>query len=290
MIEYLLNNFNLLLIGMSITAVAVFVSLFFVDAGYGKFYTKKWGPSVGNKLGWVLMEAPVFVLMLVFYFLWEAPDGKSVGPDSASCVPLIFLCLFELHYFHRSFIFPFLLKGKSRMPLSIVLMGVTFNSLNAFMQGGWLFCLSKNVAPYQYTTEWLSTPQFIAGTILFFVGMTINMHSDYVIRNLRKTGFDNAGDSPTRHYLPQKGLYRHVTSANYFGEFVEWCGFALLTWSWSGAVFALWTFANLAPRAHRIYKRYQKEFPDQMAAHPRKRMIPYIWMLLLPIIANSSVL
>lgn len=272
MIQYLLDNFNWLLVGMSITAVVVFVSLFFVDAGYGKFYTKQWGPSVGNKLGWVLMEAPVFILMLVFYFLWEAPANAS------GVVPLVFLCLFELHYFHRSFIFPFLLKGKSRMPLTIVLMGVLFNSINAFMQAGWLFCLSKAVTPYPYTTAWLTTPQFIIGCILFLGGMAVNIHSDHVIRTLRKPG-------DTRHYLPNRGLYRHVTSANYFGEFIEWCGFAVLTWSWSGAVFALWTFANLGPRAHRIYKRYQQEFPEQMAAQPRKRLIPFLWMLLMPIIA-----
>ena len=253
---------------MSITAVVVFVSLFFIDAGYGKFYTRRWGPSVNNKLGWVLMEAPVFILMLVFYLLWMAPSQLSTLNSQLS--PFIFLCLFELHYFHRSFIFPFLLKGKSRMPLSIVLMGVTFNSINAFMQAGWLFCLSKNVDPYPYTTAWLTTPQFIIGTLLFLVGMGININSDRVIRQLRKPG-------DTRHYLPSRGLYRYVTSANYFGEFVEWCGFAILTWSWSGAVFALWTFANLAPRAHRIYKRYLSEFPDEMSAHPHKRMIPFIW-------------
>lgn len=254
-----------LLIGMTVMAVVVFVSLFFVDAGYGKFYTKRWGPSVNNKLGWALMEAPAFILMLVLYLLWEA--------ESATLTPLVFLILFELHYFHRSFIFPFLLRGRSRMPLAIVLMGVTFNSLNAFMQAGWLFWLSKEVSPYPYTDAWLLTPQFIIGTLVFIAGMVVNMHSDYVIRHLRKPG-------DTNHYLPEKGLYRYVTSANYFGEFIEWCGFALLTWSWGGAVFALWTFANLGPRAHRIYKRYLQEFPDQMAARPRKRMIPYIWMLL----------
>ena len=275
MIQYLLEHFDWLLIGMSITAVVVFVSLFFIDAGYGKFYTRRWGPSVNNKLGWVLMEAPIFILMLVFYLMWMAPSHLSpftshLSPLNSQLSPLIFLCLFELHYFHRSFIFPFLLKGKSRMPLSIVLMGVTFNSINAFMQAGWLFCLSKNVDPYPYTAAWLTTPQFIIGTLLFLVGMGININSDRVIRQLRKPG-------DTRHYLPSRGLYRYVTSANYFGEFVEWCGFAILTWSWSGAVFALWTFANLAPRAHRIYKRYLSEFPDEMSAHPRKRMIPFIW-------------
>jgi subtilisin family serine protease len=37
------------------------------------------------------------------------------------------------------------------MPLSIVLMGVTFNLLNAFMQGGWIFYISPDDY-YKYTT------------------------------------------------------------------------------------------------------------------------------------------
>ena len=258
MIDCLLGHFNIFLAAMAATAVVVFIALFFVDAGYGKFYNSKWGPSVGNKVGWVLMEAPVFILMLVCWLAWA---------DTSAVVPLVFLVLFELHYFQRAFVFPFLLKGNSRMPLSIVLMGVVFNSLNALMQGGWLFRLAPEGL---YTVDWLATPQFIAGSVVFFVGMGINHNSDRVIRRLRKPG-------DTRHYLPDKGLYRYVTSANYFGEFVEWCGFALLTLSWSGAVFALWTFANLAPRAWRIHKRYESEFPVAMAEHPRKCLIPYVW-------------
>ena len=258
MIDYLLDHFGQLLIGMTVTAVVVFVCLFFVDAGYGKFYTKKWGHTVNNKVGWLLMEAPVFVLMLACYFAWA---------DKTAIVPMVFLILFEMHYFQRSFIFPLRLKGSSRMPLAIVLLGTVFNSLNALMQGGWLFRLAP---ADMYTVEWLTTPQFIVGTVIFLAGMAINQHSDHVIRQLRQPG-------DTNHYLPTKGLYRYVTSANYFGEFVEWCGFALLTFSWSGVVFALWTFANLAPRAWRIYKRYEEEFPVEMAATPHKCMIPFIW-------------
>ena len=117
---------------------------------------------------------------------------------------------------------------------------------------------------------WLTTPQFIIGTMIFFLGMIINIHSDYVIRNLRKPG-------DTRHYLPKKGMFKYVTSANYFGEFVEWLGFAILTWSLSGAVFAIWTFANLAPRAAKIYDNYKKEFGDELDTKKVKRIIPFIY-------------
>ncbi len=243
---------------MAGVAVVVFVCLFFVDAGYGKFYQPKWGPSVDNKLGWTLMEAPVFVAMLA---LWWFSERKT------DIVRIVFLLLFEIHYFHRSFIFPRQIRGKSKMPLSIILMGALFNTLNAFMQGGWIFYFSP---VDMYGTSWLHGLPFILGTVIFFAGMAVNIQSDSIIRNLRQPG-------DTAHYLPKGGMFRYVTSANYFGEFVEWVGFAVLTWSWAGAVFALWTFANLAPRAARIYDLYSREFPEELDTQKTKRMIPFIY-------------
>ena len=72
-------------------------------------------------------------------------------------------------------------------------------------------------------------------------------------------------------------MFRYVTSANYFGEIVEWIGFAVLTWSAAGAVFAIWTFTNLVPRADTIYKRYNELFGEQLRTQRRKRIIPYIY-------------
>lgn len=252
------QTFTVFLIVMAVIAVVVFVSLFFVDAGYGKFYHPKWGPSLDNHLGWFLMEVPVFLAMLL---LWWFSDRRTDG------VRMVFLILFELHYFHRSFIFPRQLRGHSRMPWTIVLMGAVFNTLNALMQGGWLFYFSP---ADRYLQSWLTSLPFIAGTLLFFAGMYVNIQSDSIIRNLRKPG-------DTAHYLPKGGMFRYVTSANYFGEFMEWVGFAILTWSWAGAVFALWTFANLAPRAARIHTMYSQEFPDEMDPHKVKRMLPFIY-------------
>ena len=251
-----LHEFNIFLLIMSGIAAVVFVALYFLKAGYGMFRDSRWGISLNNKVAWVLMEAPVFIVMAL---LWWGSERRF------ETAPLIIFLLFELHYFQRSFVFPFLMKGKSRMPVSIMLMGVVFNVLNGFMQGKWLFYLAP---ADRYTTEWLTTPPFIIGTLIFFTGMVINWHSDNVIRHLRQPG-------DTRHYLPQKGLYRYVTSANYFGELVEWTGFAILTWSAAGAVFAWWTFANLVPRANAIYHRYQQEFGTQMGK--RKRIFPFLY-------------
>lgn len=251
-------SFNLFLLAMSLTAIVVFFALYHVDAGYGKFYSRSWGPAVDNRLGWVLMESPVFVAMLLLWLFSE----RRTDP-----VRLAFLLIFELHYFQRSFIFPLLIKGRSKMPLSIIAMGVLFNTLNALMQGGWIFYISP---VEMYPLSWFADPRFICGTLLFASGMFVNIQSDSIIRHLRKPG-DN------RHYLPKGGMFRYVTSANYLGELMEWTGFAILTWSWSGAVFALWTFANLCPRAARIYGRYRAEFGDELDTRKVKRLIPFIY-------------
>lgn len=253
-----IESFNMLLVVMSIIAVVVFVALYFVNAGYGIMYTRRWGPSVGNRTGWVLMEAPVFIVMAV---LWWMSDRRF------EVVPLLIFLLFQLHYFQRSFVFPFMIKGHNKMPLAIVLLGVVFNVLNALMQGGWVFYVSPNG---MYDLNWLFTPQFIAGITIFFMGMAINLNSDSIIRHLRKPG-DN------RHYIPRGGMFNYVSSANYFGELVEWTGFAILSWSWAGCVFVLWTFANLAPRAARIHDRYSQEFGEEFDKLKLRRIIPYIY-------------
>ena len=93
------------------------------------------------------------------------------------------------------------------MPLIIVLMGMLFNTVNASLIGLWLFYFSP---PEYYHFAWFFDPRFIVGALIFFCGMVINIHSDAYIRSLRKPGDSN-------HYYPCKGMYRFVTSANYFG-------------------------------------------------------------------------
>lgn len=239
-------------------AVIVFLALGRITPGYGIMYTPGWGPSLPNRAGWVIMEAPAFISMLLLWVL---------SPRAGEPALIVMASLFEIHYFQRSFIFPMLIRGKNRMPLAIVLCGVIFNVVNAYMIGGWLFWVS---APDAYPVSWLSNPLFILGTVIFISGMIINLHSDNIIRHLRKPG-------ATGHFIPYGGLFRYVTSANYLGELIEWGGYALLTWSWGGLAFVVWTFANLAPRARKIHKRYLSEFGDEYAELRRRYLIPHIY-------------
>ena len=73
------QTFDLLLLTMSALAVVVFAALYYVRAGYGMFQTSKWGISLNNKLGWILMEAPVFFVML-----YLRSEERRVGKECRS--------------------------------------------------------------------------------------------------------------------------------------------------------------------------------------------------------------
>lgn len=250
-------TFNLFLIVMAVLALAVFIALHFLEAGYGFLFNRRYGPPVPNRIGWMVMESPVFILMCV---LW----ASSCRMFEAG--PLTLFILFQSHYLQRAFIFPLLIRGQSKMPLGIVAMGMLFNTLNALMQGGWIFFVS----PADYYADWFAKPFIYVGGAVFLTGMGINIHSDSIIRRLRRPG-------DTRHYIPYGGMFRYVSSANYFGEVLEWTGFAIASWSWAGAVFAWWTFANLAPRAASLRRRYGREFGEEFTRLNRKRIIPFIY-------------
>ena len=195
------ESFDIFLIVMAVAALGVFVALHFFEAGYGYLFDRRYGPPVPNRIGWVVMESPVFILMCVLWAcsarMWQAG-------------PLALFALFQTHYLQRAFIFPLLIRGKSKMPLGIVLMGMVFNTLNALMQGGWIFYVS----PADYYAGWFSQPFIYAGGALFLAGMAVNIHSDSIIRRLRRPG-------DTRHYIPRGGMFRYVSSANYFGDLVK---------------------------------------------------------------------
>ena len=251
------ETFDIFLIVMAVLALVVFIALHFFEAGYGYLFDRRYGRPIPNRIGWVLMEPPVFILMCI---LWLCSER------TLQAAPLTLFILFQAHYFQRSFIFPLLIRGNSKMPVGIVLMGMVFNTLNALMQGGWIFYIS----PADYYDDWFTRPYIYIGGAIFIVGMAINLHSDAIIRHLRKPG-------DTRHYIPRGGMFRYVSSANYFGEFLEWTGFAIASWSWAGAVFAWWTFANLAPRAASLRRRYEQMFGEEFTKLHRKRMIPFIY-------------
>ncbi|MBI2425303.1 MAG: DUF1295 domain-containing protein [Candidatus Hydrogenedentes bacterium] len=238
-----------------VVAALVFVTLFLVSAPYGRHTRRGWGPTVNETPGWVLMELPA-VITIAVCFVWG--HGLAWSPV------WIFLILWEIHYVHRTFIFPFRLRRPGRKtPILIVLFAILFNVFNGYMNGRYL-----GLHAGEYTLDWFTDPRFVAGAGLFFSGMAINLHADQVLFKLRQNGGAEYG-------IPQGGLYRWISCPNYFGELLEWMGWALATWCLPGLLFAVWTAANLVPRAithHRWYRERFAEYPAE-----RKAIVPFVW-------------
>lgn len=229
-------------------AGVTFVATGTVSAPYGRHHREGWGPGLPVRLGWIVMESPaVFVFAYVF---WQ-------GPRATDVVPLIFGTLWLVHYGHRTFIYPLTMRGTKgrRMPVLVIAMAMAFNTLNAYVNARWLTALGP-----EYALRWLLSIRFLYGTLVFITGFLINRWADWTLRNLRKPG-------ETGYAIPRGGLFDEVSCPNYLGELLQWVGWAIATWSMAGLSFAVFTAANLIPRAVSHHRWYQRTFPD----YPRRR-------------------
>lgn len=248
--------YRALLWGFLGLSAVTFVALFFVTAPYGRHAEKSKLPSVDSTLGWIVMEAPSALVPLACWI---------VGDHRFDPARLALLALWEIHYLHRAFVFPFRRRGRERrMPVSIPILALVFTSINGYLNGRWLFHFAPEGV---YGAGWLGDPRFLLGAALFVVGYGINQHADHVLFHLRKPG-------ETGYKIPHGGLYRFVSCPNYFGEILEWVGFAIASWSPAGLVFAVWTVANLLPRAVAHHRWYRETFPEYPGG--RKALIPYL--------------
>lgn len=245
--------FDVLMLGLAGLGAAVLVILTFIAAPYGRHLRRGFGPCIGGTTGWVLMESVAALLPPAIYLTSARPLGA---------VPWVFLAIWEIHYVNRAFVYPFRRPTTGTMPLVVVGLGLVFNLVNAYLNARWL----TRFAPAR-DLSWLTGPRFLLGLGLFVVGYAINQHSDQVLLRLRRRG-------ETAYRIPQRGLHRYVASPNYFGELLEWSGFAVLTWSPAAAVFAWWTAANLVPRAFANRRWYREKFPDYPPE--RRALVPYV--------------
>ncbi len=233
----------------------VCIILQFMAAPYGRYANKKWGLLINNKLGWIIQEAPASIMMFFYFFSSSRP---------ATCATVALLVIWQSHYFHRAFIYPFSLRGNNPVPLTTILMALLFNFVNSYIQGRWIFSLAPES---MYTIAWLADPRFIIGVLLFYTGYAINKHSDHVLATLRAPG-------ESGYKIPRGGLFEYVSCPNYLGEMITWLGWTIATWSIGGIFFLLWTVCNLGPRAFTHHKWYKKKFPDYPAE--RKALIPFL--------------
>ncbi|MBN1642349.1 MAG: DUF1295 domain-containing protein [Anaerolineae bacterium] len=236
-------------------AVVIWPVLLFISAPYGRHARRGWGPTIPDRWGWMVMEAPSPLIVAACFLLGDAPRTVTSA---------VFLLMWQAHYVHRAFIYPLHIRSnEQRMPVSVVGMAFAYNLVNGYLNGHYLFSLSGG-----YPRSWLSDVRFILGAGLFVAGYLINRRADATLRSLREPG-------ESGYRIPHGGLYRWVSCPNYLGEIVEWVGWAVATWSLPGAAFAAWTVVNLAPRARSHHRWYQERFPDYPEG--RKALMPRLW-------------
>ena len=229
--------------------------LFFIPAPYGRYADAFTGRTIPSRWGWLVMESPAVVVFAATFWTGDHRDSP---------VSVVFLLLWLSHYAQRAFVYPFLLRTEGRrMPLYIAALAFSFNLVNGYLNGRFVFSLAG-----RYPDSWLRSWQFLLGAALFAGGYGVNRWSDNLLRRLRAAG---AGG----YSVPRGGLFRWVSCPNYLGESVLWIGWALATWSPAGLAFALWTLANLVPRARSHHRWYRETFPDYPAE--RRALVPGLW-------------
>lgn len=249
------TTFSYLVYGWIALAILTFFLLLFVTAPFGRHTSKEWGPSINARLGWALMELPSPLVFSYFFF---------TGTTAPNPVTWIFWGLWVAHYFNRSIVYPLRQRDHHKtMPVIIMGSAIFFNAVNGFLNGYFLGNYGDG-----YTLIWLSSPAFIIGISLFFVGMGINVQSDHILLHLRQPG-------ETGYKIPRGGLFKWVSCPNLLGEMIEWTGYAILLWALPAWSFALWTIANLAPRAWAHHQWYHQKFSN----YPQKRraVFPFLW-------------
>ena len=237
-----------------IMAIPAAVCLCFINAPYGRYNSGNWGPQVNARLGWLLMESPSVVIPIgVFVYVrgWE------------SLAITILFCVWQSHYVYRAWVYPFrLARSSSPMPIVLTFFGGIFNIINSSLHGVWLIVFSDTLV-----LDWTAY-NTIFGLLLFIIGMFINVDSCSRLICLKK---EESGD----YTIPRGGMFRWISCPNYFGEIIEWFGWALLTWSLPGLTFAVWTLANLGPRSRAHHLWYREKFVDYPSE--RKALIPKLF-------------
>ena len=238
---------NITYIWILIALIVLPINLIY-KAPYGKHSTKKWGKSIDNKTGWILMELPALLTCPLIYFTITEEINSNV----------VFIVLWIIHYFNRTIIYPLRIKTKGKkIPIAIVASAFFFNMVNGILNGYFLTLLQF---------ESISELYLILGFIIFIIGFYINISSDNLLIKLRT--------NQKGYVIPNGKLFNYVSCPNFFGEIIEWLGFAIMTLNPGSLSFLIWTICNLIPRSKAHHKWYKENFEN----YPKKRkaVIPYL--------------
>ncbi|EPY32742.1 3-oxo-5-alpha-steroid 4-dehydrogenase 1 [Strigomonas culicis] len=281
-------------------------------------------PTVWNVLFFVLYEYPSAYQQ---YHTRSAAGGTDAQPYvhlvmEALALLRLPLLLFLFHYIHRSFIFPlFLGRSRNDTPLHVTLSATAYCLFNGRLQllasitlypvphdaGGGASLVEfffNRGAQSSLCLVWLLALVALGGSYCFFRGMYINMMSDYMLIDLRRQRQRPlARDHQTaevralkqNYAIPYGFYFEHVSCPNFYGELVEWLGYAVtvlatgvvrphpsaafgaLGFGRAAAAFSffVYTAANLVPRAVCHHAWYIHTFGDAYRALHRRAIFPW---------------
>ena len=245
---------NLILLHFGSSLFLVVIS--FYPLPYGRYYKTKL--KLNGRISWAIMECPSLLVPLCM--IWTYSNSTdSLALFSAN---IFFLIPFLLHYFQRAIIYPFYIRY-SGMPLYVLFLGFCYTLFNGYLQSTYILDLPN--LPMSSSAAFRS----LLGILLFAVGMAINIHSDYYLIELSKNRkFER------QYFIPRGALFEYISCPNFFGETLEWFGFAIYTWTLCGWGFFFQTFFTIIPRGYHHHTYYQKHFED----YPRQRraVIPFV--------------
>lgn len=227
-----------------------------VPVVYGRHETDQSGIRIPTRISWILMESPAALVFTWFIF---------TGPLPVTAPVIVLFIMWQLHYFHRAFIYPFQLQVRpgSTTPARMTLFGAIICAACGYLNGEFI----SRYGVHLQSNEWFTSPEFIIGTVLFAIGYILNKDSDQKLINLRK-------NNPGTYAIPYGGGYRFVSCPNYLGELLTWFGFSCAAWSIAGFTFAFMTASNLVIRALENHRWYQEKFPEY--PKDRKAIFPFI--------------
>lgn len=189
------------------------------------------------------------------------------------------------HYLYRAVLSPLLNPSMSPIHPLILLMGWSFQLLNALSLSGWLAGHGP-VLSSTWTSPHASTRMGV-GFAIWALGFASTIWHDDELRELRRAaartqarrgkGDDKNGSVDKVYVLPQNGLFRYVLCPHYFCEWVEWTGFWIMCGV--GCVparnFVLNEVATMLPRALQAKRWYVQRFGREKVGG-RKAVIPGI--------------
>ncbi|TPX71702.1 hypothetical protein SpCBS45565_g00902 [Spizellomyces sp. 'palustris'] len=258
------------------TALIISTYLFFQPASYGRFHsTNRFTLTVPGKAGWFIQELVSPICFLLSFFLDREQVQRPVDIRLFSLGTIACIC-WTLHYFNRVFVYTYRAPHMSPTRIEIVLAAILFNLVN----GTWNGAVARKYAG-EAIREYDKRASLCCGIALFLWGMYVNIISDNELMRLRRQKAPHQQGSVTlsngrKYFIPEEYMHRFVSCANYFGEIVEWTGYALLMDGETAALgFWVWTLANLIPRAVQTNKWYRRTFGEKYPKN-RKAVIPFV--------------